>query len=303
MIELLIGENSFEIERELQRAADTFQGRIEKIDGSRLEIRDIPDLLMGSSLFADKRLVIIKNLSENKSVWSTFSDWLPRLSDDIQLVLVEPKPDKRTKTFKDLQKAADVKEFKPWGERDSRIAEEWAMREAQALGLELSRSLAHQLVERTGVDQWRVFHALEKLAVLDAVSHQVIEQVVDSNPTENIFQLFETALRGDSATVHSMLRTLELTEEPYQIFALLAGQAFQLAALATSSKPSAAVAKDIGAHPFVVSKLSPYAKQYGRFGARKVIDAFSEADHDMKTSAIDPWVAIERALLKVSQIS
>lgn len=302
MTVLLTGENSFEIERELERIIDGFEGSAEKIDGSELELKQIPDLLMGSSLFADKRLVIIKNLSENKSVWNDFGEWLPRVSDDIQLVMAEPKPDKRTKTFKELQKVADAKEYKPWNERDIRIAEDWAIKEGSAMGLNLTRPLAHQLVERTGVDQWRVFHALEKLAVLDTISADVIEQIVDSNPTENIFQLFETALCGDTGKLHTMLQTLELSEEPYQVFALLAGQAFQLAALATSDKPSATVAKDIGAHPFVLSKLSPYAKRYGRAGARKIIDAFSEADEAMKTSAIEPWVAIERALLKVAAL-
>jgi len=302
MITLILGENSFEIDRELARMVAGFDGRAEKIDGSELELRQIPDLLMGASLFAEKRLVIIKNLSDNKAVWANFSDWLPRVSDDIQLVLVEPKPDKRTKTFKDLQKAADVKEFKPWGERDQRIAEDWAVKEAKVMGMTLSGPLARKLVERTGVDQWRVFHALEKLAVLEEITLETIDDIVDPNPTESIFQLFETALRGDVAKLHATLQVLELTEEAYQLFGLLSGQAFQLMVLSASDKPSSDVARDIGAHPFVLSKLSPYAKKLGRVGAKKVIAAFTEADQDMKTSTLDPWVAIERALLKVAAI-
>lgn len=299
---LLIGENSFEIERELTRLIAGFDGRAEKVDGSELELKQIPDLLMGSSLFAEKRLVIIKNLSDNKAIWANFSDWLPRVSDDIQLVLVEPKPDKRTKTFKDLQKLAEVKEFKSWGERDTRVAETWAMAQAKDMGIELSPALARRLVERTGIDQWRVFHALEKLAVLGTITSDMIDEIVDAHPTENVFLLFETALRGDSRATHAMLQTLELSVEPYQLFAMLSGQAFQLATLAVSDKSSGEVAKDIGAHPFVLSKLAPHATRLGRTGARKVIAACDEADEAMKTSAIEPWVAIERALLKIASV-
>jgi DNA polymerase-3 subunit delta len=302
MTVLLVGENSFEIERELQRLSADFDGRAETYDGSELELKQIPDLLMGSSLFADNRLVIIKSLSDNKNIWTNFGDWLPRVSDDIQLVLVESKPDKRTKTYKDLQKVAEVREFEPWGERDVRVAEDWAAQEAKAMKINLSGPLVRQLVERTGIDQWRVFHALEKLAVLDTVSADTIEQIVDPNPTENVFQLFETALRGDTARVHTIVHTLELTEEPYKLFALLSGQAFQLMVLTVSDRASGEVAKDIGAHPFVLSKLAPYTKRLGRAGAKKVIEAFSEADEAMKTAAIDPWVAIERTLLKVAAI-
>lgn len=142
MITLLSGENSFEIDRELKHLVTEFDGRAEKIDGSELELRQLPDFLMGMSLFAEKRLVIIKNLSENKTVWVDFADWLERVSDDIHLVLVEPKPDKRTRTYKDLQKAAELKEFAPWGERDSLKAEQWATDEAKRLGFVLNKDLS-----------------------------------------------------------------------------------------------------------------------------------------------------------------
>ena len=104
MIMLLIGENSFEVERALRQIADDFDGTVEKIDGSDLQLSQLPDILMGVSLFATARTVVIRNLSANKSIWTVFGDWLPRISDDIHLVLVEPKPDKRMTTYKALIK-------------------------------------------------------------------------------------------------------------------------------------------------------------------------------------------------------
>lgn len=302
MITLLTGENSFEVERALKRIAAAFDGRPERIDGSVLELKNIPDLLMGGTLFADKRLVIIKNLSENSSVWTGLVEWIPRISDDISLVLVDSKPDKRTKTYKELQKVAQVESFALWGERDGGQAEKWVSNEAQELGFKLGNDLVRFLVARVGVDQWRLYQALEKLSVLEPVTKEVIEDVIDANPTENVFNLFEAALRGDITKLRYMLATLELTEDPYRLFGLLSGQAFQLAALTITDKPSADVAKDLGAHPFAVSKLVPHVKRMGRGGARKVIDAFAEADSGMKTSTADPWLLVERALMKVAAI-
>lgn len=302
MITLLTGENSFEIDRELTRINAEFDGNPEKFDGSELELRQIPDILMGTSLFAENRMVIIKSLSDNKSVWTDFADWLVRVSDDIWLVLVEPKPDKRMRTFKELQKLANVKEFKSWGERDTRIAEEWAVSEAKSMNFDLSHALARKLVERTGINQWRVFHAIEKLSVMGEITSDLIETMVDANPSENVFQLFEMSLKGDTARLRQMVQTLEMTDDPYQLFGLLSGQAFQLAALAVADRPDSEVAKNIGAHPFVLQKLAPYADRLGRSGARKVIAALAEADAGMKTSVAEPWLLIERALLKVATI-
>lgn len=301
MVVLLTGENNFEINREIRRIIDEFAGNPEKIDGSEVELRQLPDLLMGTSLFGEKRLVIIKNLSDNTAVWQDFTDWLPRVSDDITLVLVEPKPDKRTRTYKELLKASEVKEFALWGERDNLKAEQWAVEEAKRLGFNLDKPLAKLLIARTGLDQWRVYHALEKLSVLDDVTKEIIELLVDQNPSENVFQLFETALKGQTEKLHDAIRTLEKTEDPYKVFGLLGSQAFQFSTLATADKSSGEVAKDLGAHPFVLSKLSSYAKKQGKAGARKAIAAFADADEAMKTSVAEPWLLIERALLKISE--
>lgn len=300
MITLLIGENSFENEQKLREIKAQFNGTSEIVDGAELELKQLPDLLMGATLFATSRLVVMKRLSENKTLWNGFESWISRVSDDIHLVLIEPKPDKRTKTFKELQKIAIVHDFPPWSERDTLKAQQWVVKEAATLSFSLDKKSAQVLVDRVGADQWQLYRALEKLAVVDAVNPVVIEELIEANPLENVFNLFEAALRGDSLKVKHMIETLELTEDAYRLFGLLSGQAFQLAALSVSEKPSAEVAKDLGAHPFALSKLAPHAKKLGKSGARRVVAIFAEADTGMKTSAGDPWLLLERALVKVA---
>lgn len=300
MITLLTGENSFENDRALRAIEADFDGSPERIDGEGLELKQLPDLLMGATLFANKRLVIIKNLSENKQLWGVFSDWINKVSPDVHLVLVESKPDKRTKTYKDLQKAADVKESKLWTERDGIKAEQWVIDEAKQRGFELDKKSAHVLVERIGVDQWQLAQALEKLAVADVISPQVVEDLIEASPVENVFLLFEAALKGDASRVKKVLGVLEATEDPYRLLGLLSGQAVQLSVLAITDKSSAEVASDIGVHPYALSKLAPAARKLGRSGAKKVVAAFVEADAGVKTSVAEPWLLIERALTKVA---
>lgn len=299
MITLLTGRNTFAIERESQRIIAASDVPVERIDGSELELRQLPDILMGATLFATTRLVIIKNLSENKAIWADFEQWLPRISDDIHLILVDSSPDKRTKTYKELQKVADVHEYLEWGERDQEKAEQWAAQEAKDRGIELNKISVRLLVQRAGLNQWDLSHALEKLALAGEITDEVIESIVDLNPTENVFSLLDAALVGNRQKVAQMLRTLELTEDPYRLFGLLSGQAFQLATLAVS-EPSNSVAKDLGVKPYVISKLASAAKKLGRSGARKVIAAFAQADDDMKLSRAEPWLLIERALMQLS---
>ncbi len=302
MITLLTGENSFELERALRRIVSNFDGTAEKIDGSEIVTRQLPDLLMGGTLFADKRLVVIKNLSDNKTVWADFEQWISRISDDNSVVLVEPKADKRTKTYKILSKVATVHEFPLWREYDTNKAEIWAVTEARSLGFVLDKKSVQALINRVGIDQWLLSQALQKLAVLDEITPAVIQTVIEANPTENVFNLFDAALRGNTAGVVDMLRTIELHEDPYRLFGLLSGQAFQLAALCVTDKTSSEVAKDLGVNPYGLSKMTSVAKKLGPSGAKKMMSIFADADAGMKTSLAEPWLLIERALIKISRI-
>ncbi|HMH70454.1 MAG TPA: DNA polymerase III subunit delta [Candidatus Saccharimonadales bacterium] len=299
MITVITGENGFENDRLLRQIEVQFDGTPERIDGTELELKRVPDLLMGTTLFASKRLVIIKNLSENKSLWNEFEPWIARANDDVHLILMEQKPDKRTKTYKTLQKNATLHESRLWTDRDSVKAEQWATQEARSLGFELDKKSAQILVARVGVDQWQLFGALQKLAVLGEVTPEIIEEIIEANPAENVFNLFDAALNGNGSSVKHMLGVLALAEDPYRVFGLLSSQAFQLVALSLGEKSSAEVAKDLGAHPFALSKLAPHAKKMSRMNAKQLLALFVEADATLKSSAHDPWLLIERALLKV----
>lgn len=299
MTVLLMGENSYEIHHHLRQLEDQFEGAIEKFDGTELELRQLPDILTGTSLFSQQRLVIIRNLSFNKSLWDRLPEWLDRISDDVQLVLVEVKPDKRTKTYKALQKSANVLEYKPWSERDDAQAAKWIMTEAEARTLALTPALARLLVARVGVDQWQLTQALDKLLAAGEVTEDVITNVIDARPSENVFDLLETALKGDVNRLRELLAALSATEDPYMLFGLLSGQAFQLMALALA-RDEQDVANDFGVHPYALSRMRPYARQRGSAGTREVLLAFNQADEAIKTSYVDPWTVIEQVLFTVA---
>lgn len=299
MITLLVGENSFEIAQELTHLRTEFSGEAELFEGAELSLAQLPDLLMGISLFSEKRLVIIRRLSEQASLWSVLPDWLDRMSDDIHLVLVEPKPDKRTKTWKSLQKISNVKSFPAWSDRDRSLAERWVEAEAKKRQLKIDRQSINLLVGRVGIDQWGLWQALEKLSLVEEINQETIREVIDATPQENVFELFEKALNGNPVRVQEMVANLSLSEEPYKLFGLLSGQAFQLAAL-TASKSDSDVAGDFGVHPFVLSKLRPHANRLGVRGASRVVEQFDLADEQIKTTGLDLWLAIEKTLLVIA---
>lgn len=302
MITVLTGENSFEIDRETRRRIAAFSGETEKFDGADLSKEKFADIFMGTSLFAIQRLVIIRRLSENKTMWSELESWIDKLSEDTELILIEPKPDKRTKTYKLLQKNANLTEYKPLGERDFSQAEMWLKSEAKKINVELELAAAKELVARLGVEQWTLINELEKLAAFDVITKQIVEQHTPKSAHDSVFELLTTALSGKSGVVHGMLANLRISNDPYMTFGLLSSQIFQLAALVLSDKSSDEIAKDIGAHPFALKKMTGYRQKINQQKMAKIIELAADADMESKTSSIDPWVLIETLLIKISNV-
>ena len=295
MITVLTGENSYEIHEALQAIIRDFSGRPERIDGATLELRQLPDLLMGGTLFAQDRLVIIRGISENTALRTQLSDWLDRVDESIHLVLIDEKFDKRTALYKDLKKKTNLREFPIWSERDTGAAVQWVQKRVPSL----DRATADHLVRRVGLDQWQLASALDILANLDEITPAAIDEHIEPNRTENVFQLFELALEGRSARIFDMLRTLELSEDPYGLFALLSSQAFNLAAIGlaeSTDNPS----KDAGIHPFVAGKLEKHARRLGPRGVLNILEVFANADADLKKSRGEPWLVIEKSLLQLT---
>ncbi len=302
MITWLIGENSFEATEALREIKRAFKGEPEQKDGATLTLAELPELLMGLSLFASERLVIITDITQNSQLWEKLPEWLPRVNETIHIVFVDAKPDKRTTSYKALKAGADVREFAVWGERDAAKAEAWVMHHAEAKNAPLTRAQARHLVQRVGLDQWQLANAIETLALLDGVTVEAIDAIIPANPSDSVFTLFELALQGDTQQVATTLRTLALHEEPYKLFALLSSQAVTLATV-TFADTSADPAKDFATHPFVVSKLARYAKRMGKGKAARILELFATTDADLKRSKAEPWLLLERTLLRTAELA
>ena len=299
MITLLTGDNSFELREALQAIVGAFDGRAERFDGQSVELHQLPDLLMGGTLFAEKRLVIITDLSTNSALWQKLSDWLPRVSDDVHLVLVDEKPDKRTSSFKALKAAAEVREFPLWSDRDTYKAEQWLEARAKVQQVVLDKKSIRHIIDRAGMDQWKLAQAIDTLSLFDEITTEVINQSIIANPQENIFELFEIAVSGNRAELQHILKTLELQEDPYATFALLSSQVFSLAAV-TYADNTQNPQKDFAIHPFVASKLARHGQRLGKQKVANIVRHFAQTDADMKISKAEPWLLIERLLFDLA---
>ncbi len=304
MILLLSGANDFAARQALDKLVATMLSRhgahaIERVDGESLDISRLPDLLQGASLFSSDRLIILRDAGKNKTLWEALGDWAEKVPAEITFVILESSPDKRTRTFKQIQKHGRVHDFPELNEHE---LAKWAMQTAQEEGGSLDAKTAAYLVRQAGTNQWQLFGELQKLlAAKPTITTGMIDQLVEPNPQTSAFELLDAVLAGGNTKAMQLLARLKTTEDPYKLFGLLVSQ-IQTLALVTSAqgKTPDTIAKDAGIHPFVVRKLQPLGRRMKAGQLSSVLAAVALADTQMKSTGGDPWALLGQCLGKIA---
>ena len=311
MIYCLVGENQYLADRETARICSGLVAV--RYDGPDLKAEDLPRLLASQTLFDESNLVIIEAASTNKSVWTALDTTLPGLDESTNLLLIEVKPDKRTKTYKWLQKNAKIIDCSALKVSERRAAESWLTAEAKRRHLNISAQLIIDMVGRavrasqidenqTIIDQQLLVMALDQLAVAKGdVTGDMVEAILPPSLYENVFDLLSSALNQQPGTVRDMCRRLSSSQDGYKVFGLLASQAVTAAALLTSEgRSSDEVASDIKAHPFAVRQMSSSIRGVDTRLGILMVNKLADGDERLKRGQGDPWQLIEQALLSVA---
>ena len=301
MIYVFFGENEFS---KRQKVDEVLGDRIaRRRDGEELTIGDLRELLTGQTLFGGEEPIIITDLSQNSDVWAVFPE-IAGLADET-VILLETKLDKRTKTYKNLAKNATVQECASLGERQRPELVKWAIDRTKERGTKLTKKQIETLIDRLGYDQLRLDNLFAQLSLLDEVTDDLIDQFVPLAKSESVFELLDATIRSDVSSIHRIISYLEMTsgdDGAYQTIGLLASQAMNLLALVLSDIDTQKVAQDFGVHPYALRQLSPLARQLDKIAALRICRILLQADMQMKTTGVEPWLLVETALMKIAKL-
>jgi DNA polymerase III subunit delta len=310
MIYLIHGENAYLQELELQKITKAAGVALERIDTDGLSLNALADIVRGGSLFAMKRLVIIRELSADATLFGRLAEWAGEVPDETTIVLLERKLDKRTKAYKAIIKAVTVITVDSLTERDMRMAEEWLRTTARQYSVSLSPAQVAQMVERAlvasekassrVVDQMQLAHAVKALAGAKEVTDEMIATVLPRAMVDSVFDMLDIAARRESARLDTLLADMARTEDGHRALALLSGQWAQLVAVATLGGASQSIATELGLHPFVAKKMQETASRFRTSEIRSLTQLIADLDIDTKTSQAGPWDAVYRFLYAIT---
>ena len=272
---------------------------LERIDAEEEEFNRLLESLTSLPFLADKKMVVLRRPSANKQFIEEAEKLLAEIPETTEVIIVEPKLDKRLTYYKLLKKSTNFREYK---QLDVAGLARWLVNEAKAKGGSLNQRDAQYLVERVGLDQQLLGNELEKLLLYNTtVTRETIDLLTEATPQSTIFELLESAFSGNAKRAMELYREQRaLKVESPQIIAMLAWQLHILALIKAAGDRSAdAIASEAKLSPFVVRKSQAIAHKLTIAELKQLVAELLDIDARSKRTNLDIDEALQNYLLKI----
>ncbi len=305
MVTTLTGGNSFGLKTELDRLVSAFLKEygdmaLERLEGEDVEYDRIRESLESMPFLASRKMVVLRAPSANKTFVEQSEKLLKNLPDTTDVVIVEPKLDKRLGYYKFLKKNTDFKEF---NELDDHSLSKWLAEEAKRQGGSLSLPDSKYLIQRVGANQQSLANELAKLISYNpAITRTSIDLLTEPTPQSTIFELLDAAFAGNAKRALSLYREQRaLKVEPQQIVAMLAWQLHILAVIkAAGSRSVEDISREARLNPFVVRKSQAIASKTTLPELKNLIQRALDLDVRLKSESINADDALQQFLLSLT---
>ena len=279
--------------------ADFTDMGVEKFDGEEVEYDRLREALQSLPFLTSRRLVVLRAPSANKEFVEKAEKLLAELPESTDVIIHEPKLDKRSAFYKLLKKSTDYKEF---NELDDHGLVRWLGETAKNYEGAISQTDARYLIDRVGANQQLLANELQKLLSYDPnISKQSIDLLTEPSPQSTIFQLLDAAFAGNTKLMLRIYQQQRASKvEPQQIVAMLAWQLHILAIIKTAGERSdEQIASEAKINPFVVRKSRNITRSLTQAKLIELIDELTNLDLRLKTTAIDADDAVQAYLLNI----
>lgn len=292
---------------ELKKLVDDFVAAhtdmaVERYDGDESDPARMRESVGSLPFLTERKLVVLYEPGKQKAFAENIEDVLKDVADSTDLVIVEPKLDKRLSYYKTLKKATDFREF---GEQDAAGLARWAADYAKGKGGNLNSGDARFLIDRVGPNQQLLSAELDKLLNYDpGITKATIELLTERTPQSTVFELLDAAFAGNTKRAIELYHEQRaLKVESQAIIAMLAWQLHILALVKNAgNRTPDEIAREAKLNPYVVRKTQGLNRNLTAGRIRQMIKDLLELDVKSKTVTLDADEALQLYILKIANI-
>jgi len=267
------------------------------------DFNDFDDGFKQSSMFKEKKLIIINNLLSNTDFRDKFSDKLNDLlkTDDIILIYQEADFNKNTSLYKALKKKAKTQEFEVL---EGQRLKSWITKEFKKYDREVSADVVQELVNSIGNDLWAMSNEIKKLVSYKKnIKIEDVKLLIRSKVETDIFKTIDAiASKNKKQALELIHKHLEKGDSPLYLFSMINYQFRNLLIikdLIDKCKPYNIIIKKTGLHPFVVKKTYSQCIKFDLQELKKIYQKIFQIDLDMKTGKVDQATALDLLVAEI----
>lgn len=305
MITTLTGSNDFMRNAELRAmtqkvVAEFGDMAVERLDGASASSDAMLGALQSPPFLTAHKLVILREPGQQKAFAEGLEQAAKAIPEQTDVILVEPKLDKRLGYYKFLKKHTTMLEC---AELDGAALTRWATAFVKERGGTLEPAASRELLNRCGSQQQIMHTELQKLLAFSPdITLSTVQLLTPHLPQSTVFTLLDAAFAGktkQALALYDEQRSLKV--EPLAILAMMAWQLHILALVKTAgSRTADAIAKEAKVSPFVVRKTQGLARSMSLAHLKKRIAMLLEIDLRLKRESLDADEAMRLYLLSLA---
>lgn len=319
---LIYGEEAYlrnyyknEFKRVLVAEGDTLN--FSYYEGSGTNPDEVAGMVQTMPFLAEHRVIIVENSgwfnkssaddSEDKASGKTAGllTALKDITEDVIVVFVEEKVDKRNKLYKLVTSNGISEEF---GIKDEDSLAKWVVGYARNMNKHMDAGAAYYLVSEVGLDMTLLQNEMNKLTAWaldkDSITREDVDTVCTHQVTNKIYDMI-AAISGNrqKEALSLYYDLLTLRESPFHILSLLVRQYTQMLEVRdcmNRNEPLSMIASKLGMVDWKVKKIVDFCKRMSFAEIKSNLEACAIADEDIKKGNITDLLSVELLIIKCS---
>ena len=305
-IYLLYGTEQYDVENYVEKIKKCFSNLEAGVNFFALDktnIDKLEDYCESVSFFGLEKLIVIKNtgLKFNKAPLEDITN------PELVIVITEESVDKRTSEYKFLTKNAVCVEFNKLNEKDATF---FVKRTLNAYKVNVSDNVAKYLVDVCTEDKQILINEFRKIVAYlnegEVLTKDVIDKICSKTIDAKIFDLMDLIVGKNKKDALLLLEDM-LAQGTYigiissMMFKQIK-QIYQIKLMEQKIRESGInvdIAKELGIHPFVYSKLKVTSTKYDIKHLENLMLDFDNYDENSKTGKIDIVLGLKTLILKM----
>jgi DNA polymerase-3 subunit delta len=314
MIIFLYGADTYRLTQKLNEIIEKYKKthksglNLKYFKGQNLDFQDFKDELQQTSMFKEKKLIVLKNIFSNVDFKKKFLEESKKFLDSKDIILISEtnQISVRDFLFKSLKKRATCQEFKLL---EGKRLEKWAKKEIEKRGVNIEPKALQQLINFVGNDLWQLSNEIKKLTSFKGkekkskISIEEVKLLVKPKIEANIFKTIDLiASQRKKEALELIKKHLEKGDSYSYLLSMISFQFRNLLIirdLIDKQKPYYLILKETGFHPYVVKKSYPLAKKFKTSELKKIYQKLFKVDLNIKTGKVEPRAALELLIAQI----